>query len=542
MSKQISVRRTGLVVFSARIGSIFTGLAFLLLMTRTLSTQQFGLWEVILDVVTFASYPSGLLVYWATRDIARGQMKGKTALGINFALSAVGIALYVVLSYFTAGRLQADWTTLLLAILLVPIGYWNQAANAIVSGYNPVVGGYAVISSEACKLLVALPALLVFHAGIDGVILALMAANLAQAATSTWLCSEALRLPFDLDTGKKWMTRSWLTSLTSIPYVVGIADTYVASLTRGGAAGTMLVGYYQAAFAVATLAGYSLYLAVALYPLLLRGGGSEELPSITLDLSLLFGIPMAVGAAALAKPILFVLKPAYVEGSTALMILAFAALATAVGSLLDQTLSGRVTVDADDSARFKHYLHSDLFFVFLVNFGSTVTYIVSVFLIVLAGKGQGTNFAPTLDLWAVAQVVVYAAFMVIRIPRAPVFPEVCRGLHNHGRIPRRGRRLPELHGAQLRVRGGSGCYRACRSGHLLRFRLRDGRRIPQAHEEAPEANHEVRRALRAFSSSEREAERESYHLTILALYSARAIGSLNKFTFSAIAAGSVESV
>jgi O-antigen/teichoic acid export membrane protein len=417
MSKQISVRRTGLVVFSARIGSIFTGLAFLLLMTRTLSTQQFGLWEVILDVVTFASYPSGLLVYWATRDIARGQMKGKTALGINFALSAVGIALYVVLSYFTAGRLQADWTTLLLAILLVPIGYWNQAANAIVSGYNPVVGGYAVISSEACKLLVALPALLVFHAGIDGVILALMAANLAQAATSTWLCSEALRLPFDLDTGKKWMTRSWLTSLTSIPYVVGIADTYVASLTRGGAAGTMLVGYYQAAFAVATLAGYSLYLAVALYPLLLRGGGSEELPSITLDLSLLFGIPMAVGAAALAKPILFVLKPAYVEGSTALMILAFAALATAVGSLLDQTLSGRVTVDADDSARFKHYLHSDLFFVFLVNFGSTVTYIVSVFLIVLAGKGQGTNFAPTLDLWAVAQVVVYAAFMVIRIPR-----------------------------------------------------------------------------------------------------------------------------
>jgi hypothetical protein len=112
-----------------------------------------------------------------------------------------------------------------------------------------------------------------------------------------------------------------------------------------------------------------------------------------------------------------VLKPAYVEGSTALMILAFAALATAVGSLLDQTLSGRVTVDADDSARFKHYLHSDLFFVFLVNFGSTVTYIVSVFLIVLAGKGQGTNFAPTLDLWAVAQVVVYAAFMVIRIPR-----------------------------------------------------------------------------------------------------------------------------
>jgi len=415
MSKPISMRRTGLVVFSARIGSVFTGLAFLLLMTRSLSTQQFGLWEVILDVVTFASYPAGFIVYWATRDIARGQMRGRTALGINLALSSLGIALYLVLSFFTAGPVHAGWATFLLAILLVPIAYWNQAGNAIVSGHDPAVGGYAVISSEACKLLVALPALLLFHTGIDGVILALMSANAAQAATSTYLCRDALKLPFDLAVGRRWMTRSWLTSLTSIPYVVGIADTYIASLAAGG---TVLVGHYQAAFAVATLAGYSSYLAVALYPLLLRGGASEELPSITLDLSLLFGIPMAVGAAALAKPILFVLKErSYLDGTDALMVLAFAALVVAVASVLDQTLSGRVTVDADDSAGFRHFVHSDLFFVFLVNFGSTVVYIVSVFLIVLAGRGQGTDLAPTLDAWALAQLVVYSAFLALRVPR-----------------------------------------------------------------------------------------------------------------------------
>jgi len=415
MAKPISVRRTGLVVFSARIGSVFTGLVFLLLMTRTLSTQQYGLWEVVLDVVTFASYPSGVLVYWATRDIARGLMRGKTVLGLNLALSGVGIAVYVVLSFFTAGTVRADWTTFLLATLLVPIGYWNQAGNAIVSGFNPVVGGYAVVVSEASKLAVAIPALLVFHAGIDGVILALMAANLAQAATSTLLCRGALKLPFDTVAGKRWMTRSWLTSLNYIPYNVGIADTYVASLVAGG---TILVGHYQAAFAVATLAGYSSYLAVALYPLLLKGGAHEDLPSITLDLSLLFGIPMAVAAAALAKPILFVLKQQmYLDATTALMILAFASLAIAVASILDQTISGRVTVDADDTAGFKHFLHSDLFFVFLVNLGSTAAYIIAVIVIVFAGKGDGTNYAPTLDLWALAQLVVYSAFLAVRIPR-----------------------------------------------------------------------------------------------------------------------------
>ena len=415
MSKQISVRRTGLVVFSARIGSILTGLAFLILMTRTLSTQQFGLWEVVIDVVTFASYPSVLVVYWATRDIARGLMRGRTALGINVTLSVLGIAVYVVLSFFTSGPINSGWETFLLATLLVPIAYWNNAANAIVSGYDPIVGGYAVISSEASKLLVAFPALLVFHAGIDGVILSLMVANAAQAATSTYLCSEALEEPFDAETGKRWLTRSWLTSLNSIPYVVGIADTYVASIA---AAGTVIVGYYQAAFSVAALAGYSSYLAVALYPLLLRGGdGSDDLPSVTLDLSLLFGIPLAVGAASLARPILFVLRPTYAAASSAMEILAFGALLTAIASLLDQTLMGKVTVDADDSARARHFLHSDLFFVFLVNLGSTLAYVVGVYFIVHSGAISGAQIPQTLDLWATAQLVVFVFFIAVRVPR-----------------------------------------------------------------------------------------------------------------------------
>lgn len=415
MSKQISVRRTGVVVFSARIGSIFTGLAFLLLMTRTLSTQQFGLWEVILDIVTFSSYPAGLLVYWATRDIARGLMRGKTALVLNLAFSGVGIVVYLVLSFFTAGPIHAGWGTFLLAILLVPIAYWNQTSNAIVTGYNPVVGGYAVIFSEASKLAVAFPALVLFHAGIDGVILSLMAANFAQAASSTYLCSGALKLPLDLGAGRKWMAKSWLTSFSLIPYTVGIADTYVASLAAGG---TVLVGYYQAAFSVATLAGYSSYLAVALYPLLLKGGkGSDELPSITLDLSLLFGIPLAAGAAALARPILFVLKPTYTEGSSAMMILAFAALLTTVAGLLDNTLWGKARIDLDESAGLRDYLRSDIFFVFLVNIGATAAYIGSVFFIVMASRLVGTPTQTTLDFWAAAQLAVFAVFVGVRVPR-----------------------------------------------------------------------------------------------------------------------------
>lgn len=419
MAKRISVRRTGFAVFSFRIVSVFTGLAFLLMMTRALTVSQFGLWEVVLDLITFASYPAGILVYWATRDIARGRLLGRTALGMNLALSVGGMLLYVVLAYGTAARVgHSDLTTILLAIFLVPIAYWSQAANAIVSGYDPIVLGYSTMASEVSKLVFAYPLLIVFHVGIDGVIVSLMAANVAQAASSTLLARGALELPFDPDSGRRWARRAWLPSLSTLPYFLGVADTFVASLVAGG---TVTVGFYQAAATVATLAGYSYYLGAALYPLLLRGGeGSEELPSITLDLSLLFGIPMAVGAAALAKPILFVLNPKsqyYVESTTALEILAFSALVYSMAQILDQVLAGRVTADVEDAAGFWQLRHSDLFFVFLVDIGSPLTYVLSVVVIVAVGTHVGASPETIIDVWALAQLVVFSLFVAARVVR-----------------------------------------------------------------------------------------------------------------------------
>ena len=414
MSANISLRKTGLVVFSSRMISVFTGLVFLLLMTHSLSIKEFGLWEVILDIITFACYPAGLMVFWATREIARGRLLGKTAIGMNLASSLFGIILYVVFSLVSASRLQSNFETLLLAVLLVPIGYWNQAANAVVSGHNPIVAGYSVLASEASKLTVAFPALLVLHAGIGGVVVSIMAANGAQAATSTYLTRDADQLQFDAAKARSWLAMSWIPSLTTLPYVLGVADTYIASLA---ASGTTLVGYYQAAFAVATIAGYSFFLATALYPLLLRGA-SDELTAATLDLTLLFGLPMAVGAAILARPILYLLKPAYTEVSMALTILAFSALVYSVSLILDQNLMGRDRVDVDERAGVKHYLGSSIFFVATVDIATAVTYLISVYLVITLGLSAGWSTVSIIEAWASAQLVVFSCYAAVKINRA----------------------------------------------------------------------------------------------------------------------------
>jgi O-antigen/teichoic acid export membrane protein len=410
----IPLRKTGLVVFGARIVSIFTGLVFLVMITRSLSAQQFGLYEVITDLVAFAAYPAALVVFWATRDIARGKMLGKTAIALNIAMSTIGIVMYFALSYFSASRIpSASLATLFFAVLLVPVAYLNQAANAAAAGHRPVVLGYAVLVSETTKLAVAFPLLIVFKVGIDGVILAVMFANLAQSIASAALTRDGLSSPIDLDQGKRWLAHAWLPMLTTLPLTLGVADTYIASLA---ASDTTLVGYYQAAFSVATLAGYSLYLASAMYPLLLKGG-SDEVMAMTLDLALAFGIPMAVGAAVLANPILHLLNARYLIASTALGILAVSALVNAVSGLFDQTLLGKERVDVNEDAKFGDYLKSSIVFVAKVDLALSVSYLALVYLTVIYGISAGLSIATTLDVWAVAQLAVFTFFVFVKARR-----------------------------------------------------------------------------------------------------------------------------
>jgi O-antigen/teichoic acid export membrane protein len=414
VSESISLRRTGLVVFAARIGSIFSGLVFLVMMTRYLPPQQFGLYEVITDLVSFAAYPAGLVAFWATRDIARGKMFGKTAVVLNIVVSAIGVAVYLVLSYISAEKIaQASLFTLLFAVILVPAAYLTQAANAVVAGHKPKVLGYAVIFSEAFKLSVAYPLLIVFKVGIDGVILSVMVANLAQSISSVALAGDAMSSPIDLDQGRRWLVNSWLPILTTLPLYLGIADTYVASLA---ARNTVLVAHYQAAFSVATLAGYSLYLASATYPLLLKGG-SDEVSSMTLDLALAFGIPMAVGAAVLATPILHLLNNDYLDANIALGILAISALFVTISTLFDFILLGKDKVDIDESAKFRDYFKSTIMFVGEVNIVLGIIYLAAVFTIVEVGIASGLTTASIIDLWGVAQLGCYVFFISIKARR-----------------------------------------------------------------------------------------------------------------------------
>jgi O-antigen/teichoic acid export membrane protein len=412
LSSPIHFRRTGLVVFSARLLSVATGLAFLLMLTRSLTPTDFGLWEFIVDLVAFSSYPAGLIAFWATRKIARGLKLGRTAIGVSLLLSAAGIAFFVVASVYLHSEVGSALSHFVIAAALVPLSYLSVATNAVVSGYRPEAAGYSLVASEIFKVVSAYALLVVLGMGVDGVIATMAVTYLVQSLVNTFMSRGALGPSVDLGEGRRWLVDSWVPALSSLAYTVNIADTFVASIVF---AGTLVVGYYQAAFSIATIVTYSGYLATALYPMLL-GGGSEGLPSVALDFTLLFGIPMAVGASVLARPLLFLLKPVYAEGQTALIILSFASLVYAVSGVVDYTLLGTERVDAGGGAAAGDYAKSNLTFVPIVNFVSSVAYLALIFL--LLSRYSSAPLPVILELWASGQLVILFASVLVKARRA----------------------------------------------------------------------------------------------------------------------------
>lgn len=401
---------------------------------RSLDPAHLGLWEVIVDLVAFSSYPVGIVAYWTTRDVARGRLIGKTSFAFGALLSGIGLLAYLSISIFTRSSLSASFLPFLLGGLLVPLSYCNSVTTSIVVGYRPAVTGYQQVVSEPVKIAVAYVALYVYRLGVDGVILALLISYLITFTFGAYMVREATREQLQLSVAKRWIRLSWLPAINSLPPLFLVADTYIASLGFG----TAIAGVYQPAFTVASIVGFSSFLAYSLYPLLLRGG-NENLPAIIIEFLLLFSIPMAVGGVVLAQPILHLFGAKYLAGSLGLSILSIMFLFQALSLTIDRTLLGTEKVDVGSEKGFKSYARSNLLFVSLVNICAALVYLAGLYVVLSFAFSNGLGNSIAVALWALVQLCATVLFLIIKVRRAS----------RSVKLLRRGTRVPYYLGAAI---------------------------------------------------------------------------------------------
>ncbi len=156
---EIRLRYSGFIVFTAQLLGVITGLIFTLLLTRSMTVQQFGIWTNIFDYIPYFILISGVLPFWATRFTARDKA-GTAKTGI---LSQMSIALASMLIYFPAIFLisNAIGTTAYLPIyfiagLYILTYYLVTIFEAVLQAVKPHTTGYGFIIQEIVKVAVAL--------------------------------------------------------------------------------------------------------------------------------------------------------------------------------------------------------------------------------------------------------------------------------------------------------------------------------------------------------------------------------------------------
>ncbi|MEM2080365.1 MAG: hypothetical protein QW104_06765, partial [Nitrososphaerota archaeon] len=145
MGRAIRLRYTGLVAFLARIGSIFTGLAFTVLVTRNLSVSEFGLWQYISILCSYLLFPNALINYWSTRFTARGYNVGKTHVCLSASFSFAALVAFLAISVWGSRDLTADVSVFFLASLTIPFLYLSQALEALAYGHRPELPQYGFV-------------------------------------------------------------------------------------------------------------------------------------------------------------------------------------------------------------------------------------------------------------------------------------------------------------------------------------------------------------------------------------------------------------
>ena len=76
----IRVTYSGLIAFLVGIGSIVTGTVFTLIITRQLSVEEFGTWNLIGSIIAYTLLLESPIFFWITREIARDKKSAKTGI------------------------------------------------------------------------------------------------------------------------------------------------------------------------------------------------------------------------------------------------------------------------------------------------------------------------------------------------------------------------------------------------------------------------------------------------------------------------------
>ena len=153
--KRIRLRYTGLVAYATRVISIFTGLIFIITVTRNVPTDEFGVWQYISLLTSYIVFPLRGINYWATRDLARDvQRSARTCILLNMAIAFMGMTLFLAVSGTGAAFLHTDISYFVISSMTVLVIAAIRGLEAVAYGSKPQAIAYSFLGFEVSKVAI----------------------------------------------------------------------------------------------------------------------------------------------------------------------------------------------------------------------------------------------------------------------------------------------------------------------------------------------------------------------------------------------------
>ncbi len=354
----IRVTYSGLISFFLSLITIVIGTGFTLILTRTLTQEEFGIWSLISSLIGYVMITNLIISYWSTRETARNVKSGKTAIVGTMILAICAIAGYIIISILMGNQTQTNLDILMFSSILIPPMFLYGILNAINLGWKPEVVSYGTIIFVISQVTFASLFVYYLDYGVNGVILTNLIAYCISIVILFIYAKNHLKNNLNLFFFKSWLRLSWIPIYPGLFILVDTLGIVIFSAMTGSVLGIAI--WAVANTAPAIIKNVQL-ISRAVYPKLLQGGKKEYVEDNTIQL-FYFNILMTGIVIIFAKPALFLLNPIYQDASIVVILLAIRNFFYVLTSIFIQNLGGNETIDMDENATFMQYCKSKLFY------------------------------------------------------------------------------------------------------------------------------------------------------------------------------------
>ncbi len=398
----IRVTYSGLISLVLGVINIPLGFVFMLIVTRILSTTEYGTWGLISGIIVYATIVEPMISYWTIREVARNQNSGKTSLLSGWLFSLVGIVIYLISAYFISGKTNADQNVILLGSILVPLIFSNRILHAITIGWKPQGISYAQIIFGVTQIPAGFALIYFLKLGTPGVIYSVAIAYGISIIFLLIYNKEKIQGCIKKEYIVKWIKFSWLTLYPALGGVILFLDVAIFSIITESVIG---LAFWTASLAITTIIVSSGVMSVAIYSKLLQGKEKEFL-SNSLRHLFYFSILFTALVITFAKPGLFALNPEYASAELVVIVLAIQVFLFTISGNIQGFITGIEKVDTNKKSTFQDYLKSKLFFMPTLTLIQSTVYIILLTVMLLSMVSIIESQIDLILYWAVIALIV----------------------------------------------------------------------------------------------------------------------------------------